>query len=53
MDNEKPKSKKKYEPPKIETKEIYEVNALSCAKCPAASNISLMPACIRGTKKFS
>jgi hypothetical protein len=47
------KKKKKYVPPKIETREIYEVNALGCAKCPSASNISLSASCIRGTKKFS
>jgi len=45
--------KKKYQPPQVETKEIYEVNALGCAKCPSAQAISLSASCIRGVKKFS
>jgi len=45
--------KKKYEPPKIDSKSIYEVNALGCAKCPNPAQISLTIACIRGVKKFS
>lgn len=47
------KNKKAYEPPKVESKEIYEVNALGCAKCPNAGNLALEPTCIRGTKKYS
>ena len=49
----KEKNKKPYQAPKIETKEIYEVNALGCAKCNSASTISLGASCIRGVKKFS
>jgi hypothetical protein len=45
--------KKKYTPPKVETREIYEVNALGCAKCANANTISLSVSCIRGLKKFS
>jgi hypothetical protein len=47
------KKKKTYEPPRIETREIYEVNALGCAKCPSSSTISLTITCIRGIKKYS
>jgi len=53
MKNRIEKKKKKYEPPKIESKIVYEVNALGCAKCPNPSQISLSAACVRGTKKFS
>ena len=49
----KKKAKKRYKTPKVETREIYEVNALGCAKCPNTSQISVQPACIRGNKKFS
>ncbi|MBN3040307.1 MAG: hypothetical protein JW867_04205 [Candidatus Omnitrophica bacterium] len=49
----KKKPKKSYKMPQIETRQIYEVNALGCAKCPSASNKALNEACIRGTKKFS
>ncbi len=48
-----PKRKKKYEPPKIDSKVVYEVNALGCAKCPNGAQISLSIACIHGVKKFS
>ena len=51
--NKTPKPKKKYEPPKIDSKAIYEVNALGCAKCPDPAQLSLTTACIRGSKKFS
>jgi len=53
MKNNDIKKKKKYESPKIDSKVIYEVNALGCAKCPNATSISLSVACIRGVKKFS
>ncbi len=53
MKNDKSKKKKPYQPPKIESKAVYEVNALGCAKCPTASQISLSIACIRGVKKYS
>ena len=49
----KAKKKKTYKKPKVESREIYEVNALGCAKCPAAGQISISMACIRGIKKFS
>ncbi len=45
--------KKRYRSPKVETREIYEVNALGCAKCPNTAQISVQPACIRGTKLYS
>jgi len=45
--------KKTYRPPKIESRAIYEVNALGCAKCPAVGQIALTTACIRGVKKYS
>ncbi len=51
--NRKPKQKKPYQPPRIDTREIYEINALGCAKCSNASTISLGASCIRGNKKFS
>ena len=47
------KIKKPYTPPKVETKDIYEVNALGCAKCPSAGSESLTLDCIRGTKQTS
>ncbi|MFH1459665.1 MAG: hypothetical protein ABIG64_04760 [Candidatus Omnitrophota bacterium] len=47
------KKKKKYKPPKVDTREIYEVNALGCAKCPSSTAISLSISCIRGTKQLS
>jgi len=47
------RTKKTYQPPKVESRAIYEVNALGCAKCPAAGQISLTTACIRGVKKYS
>lgn len=53
MNKENPKKKKPYQSPKVETREIYEVNALGCAKCPTAAQISLSIACIRGIKKYS
>jgi hypothetical protein len=45
--------KKKYQPPRVDTREIYEINALGCAKCANTSSISLSVSCIRGTKKNS
>ena len=45
--------KKLYKPPKIASKEIFEINALGCAKCPTSSTISLSISCIRGVKKYS
>lgn len=51
--NQNLKPKKKYQPPRVETREIYEINALGCAKCVNSSNISLSISCIRGTKKYS
>lgn len=51
--NQKSNQKKKYHKPIIDTREIYEVNALGCAKCVNAGNISLSVSCIRGIKKFS
>jgi hypothetical protein len=45
--------KKTYVKPSVATKDIYEVNALGCAKCPSSSTISLSINCIRGTKKYS
>jgi len=53
MKKEKKNKKKPYKPPKISSKDIFEVNALGCAKCPSSSNISLGISCIRGVKKFS
>jgi len=53
MKDKKKNNKKPYQPPRVESKEIYEVNALGCAKCPAAGQIALTIACIRGIKKFS
>ncbi len=53
MEKNKSKVKKPYKPPKVESKEIYEVNALGCAKCPSPSNLTLGGGCIRGNKKFS
>jgi hypothetical protein len=53
MSGRKTKGRKQYRSPRVETREIYEVNALGCAKCPTTSSISIQPACIRGTKKFS
>ena len=49
----KKKARKPYKSPKVETREIYEVNALGCAKCPNTAQISVQPACIRGTKLYS
>ncbi len=46
-------NKKPYQKPRITSREIYEVNALGCAKCPSASTISYSISCVRGTKKFS
>ncbi|MCP4650976.1 MAG: hypothetical protein GY853_12990 [PVC group bacterium] len=53
MENKKRNQKKRYDPPRIESRDVYEVNALACAKCANANNISLSSACIRGNKKFS
>jgi hypothetical protein len=53
MKKDNQKRKKKYQPPGVESKEIYEVNALACGKCPSASNISLGGGCLRGGRKFS
>jgi len=53
MKNKPNQKKKVYEPPKIDSKIIYEVNALGCAKCPNPAQISLSTACVRGSKKFS
>jgi len=53
MKDKKQNKKKPYHPPRVESKDIYEVNALGCAKCPAAGQIALTIACIRGIKKFS
>ena len=47
------KDRKKYVSPGVETRKIYEVNALGCAKCPNTSQVSVQPACIRGTKLYS
>jgi len=47
------KEKKPYAPPKVDSREIFEVNALGCAKCPDSSSISLSISCIRGVKKYS
>ncbi len=47
------KNKKPYKSPKLDSKEVYEVNALGCAKCPNVAQISLSAQCIVGTKKFS
>ncbi|MBU1044161.1 MAG: hypothetical protein KJ915_07170 [Candidatus Omnitrophica bacterium] len=51
--DKKSEQKKKYQPPRVDTREIYEINALGCAKCVSAANISLSISCIRGTKKYS
>ncbi len=51
--NKNSKQKKKYQPPRVDTREIYEINALGCAKCVTATAISLSINCIRGTKKYS
>ncbi|MFH1062901.1 MAG: hypothetical protein V1747_08495 [Candidatus Omnitrophota bacterium] len=51
--DQKPKQKKKYQPPRVDTREIYEINALGCAKCVNASSISLSVSCVRGSKKYS
>ncbi|MCK5214235.1 MAG: hypothetical protein KAR05_02635 [Candidatus Omnitrophica bacterium] len=53
MKEKEPQKKKPYAKPKVESREIYEVNALGCAKCPTAAQISLSIACIRGVKKYS
>ena len=45
--------KKKYEKPTVDTRDIYEVNALGCSKCANSTTISLSASCIRGLKKFS
>lgn len=49
----KSKAKKPYLAPRVESRDIYEVNALGCAKCVNAGNISVTSACVRGTKKYS
>jgi len=49
----KKKKKKNYKPPKISSKEIFEINALGCGKCPSSSNVTLGVSCIRGVKKLS
>ena len=51
--NRNSKQKKKYQAPKVDTREIYEINALGCAKCVNAASISLNISCIRGNKKYS
>jgi len=53
MKNKKAKKRKPYAPPKVDSREIFEVNALGCAKCPSSSSISLSISCIRGVKKYS
>jgi len=45
--------KKAYTPPSVESKDVFEVNALGCAKCPAFGAENFPPQCIRGVKKFS
>ena len=53
MKKKKNKPKKAYQPPRVESREIYEVNALGCDKCPSASNVSKQVQCKLGVKRFS
>ncbi len=53
MKKARPAKKKTYQRPRIVSREIYEVNALGCSKCPSASTISYGISCVRGTKQFS
>ncbi len=53
MKKGKNQKKSPYQKPRIASREIYEINALGCSKCPSASTISYSISCIRGTKKFS
>jgi hypothetical protein len=52
MKEKQSKKKRPYQAPKVDSREIYEVNAAACSKCPSASNISLQPLCA-SNKRFS